>query len=470
MHFSYLIYEKYIHFLRNMIMNEEVNKIIDNLNPNIRKLIEDFNLEIVEPESVECVCLKGFEKNDNRMVIWNFDNDTTTTELCDFIIQRPEIDTLYLGKAITDNEDGEQIQKLHYLLSASHNIIPVIQDIELEDDSRYCVVDGMLIDKKYSLVVDYASGRKEESIHVPDGIIGLKEHCFNYNEYVTSIKLPYTITDLEGLCSLPYLEYISINEGNDALYTNSDGILYKKNKTDKGEWIFIPPFHNKYNPRIIIDKNFRNLHSCLRSQANIGRWGNVSHENFFYDEEYNRISINYNGGFYEQEWFVEYEPLPTEIRLGYRFRDHWREFCASEISCKQDCNEDIIRLDCNNCPNWDNCKKVYDSNTAYISKLSSMMSNVVGNDSLMIGGDYLYLSLGLNDFIANHEIVIKFLDYALSIREKHPIANAPSQPSLFPEISTEEQKCSEDFPFYFRPCDSPCGYVKDCLDDEEPPF
>ena len=194
-------------------MNEEVNKIIDNLNPNIRKLIEDFNLEIVEPESVECVCLKGFEKNDNRMVIWNFDNDTTTTELCDFIIQHPEIDTLYLGKAITDNEDGKQIQKLHYLLSASHNIIPVIQDIELEDDSRYCVVDGMLIDKKYSLVIDYASGRKDKSIHVSDGIIGLKEHCFNYNEYVTSIKLPSTITDLEGLCSLPYLEYISIKEG-----------------------------------------------------------------------------------------------------------------------------------------------------------------------------------------------------------------------------------------------------------------
>lgn len=141
-----------------------------------------------------------------------------------------------------------------------------------------------------------------------------------------------------------------------------------------------------------------------------------------------------------------------------------------ELSCKQEWYEDIIRLDCNNCPNWGNCKKVYNSNTAYINKLDSMMCDVVGNDSLMIGSDYLYLSLGLKDFIANHEIVIKFLDCVLSMRENHPIVNTPLQPSLFPEISTEEQESSKDFPFYFRPCDSPCGYVKDCSDDEEPPF
>ena len=452
-------------------MNEEVNKIIDNLNPNIRKLIEDFNLEIVEPESVECVCLKGFEKNDNRMVIWNFDNDTTTTELCDFIIQHPEIDTLYLGKAITDNEDGKQIQKLHYLLSASHNIIPVIQDIELEDDSRYCVVDGMLIDKKYSLVIDYASGRKDKSIHVSDGIIGLKEHCFNYNEYVTSIKLPSTITDLEGLCSLPYLEYISIKEGNDSLYINSDGILYKKNKTGKGKWIFIPPFHNKYNPKIIINKNLRNLHSCLRSQANIGRWENVSYESFFYDEEYNRISINYNGGFYEQEWFVEYEPLPTEIRLGYRFRDIWYEFCTSEIFCKQGNQEDIIKPKCKNCPTWHNCEIVYKSNEAYINKLCLTLREVIEKDSLTIGSDYFYLSIGIDEFQAINDIVIEFFDYALSLREKHPIANASLQPSLFPEITTKENEKSRNFPFDYNIGDSPLGYVNNrSYDAEEPPF
>lgn len=76
----------------------------------------------------------------------------------------------------------------------------------------------------------------------------------------------------------------------------------------------------------------------------------MSYENFFYDEEYNRISINYNGGFYEQKWFVEYEQLPTEIRLGYRFRDVWYEFCASEIFCKQGNKEDIIKPDCKTSP------------------------------------------------------------------------------------------------------------------------
>lgn len=471
MHFSYLIYEKYIHFLRNMIMNEEVNKIIDNLNPNIRKLIEDFNLEIVEPESVECVCLKGFEKNDNRMVIWNFDNDTTTTELCDFIIQRPEIDTLYLGKAITDNEDGEQIQKLHYLLSASHNIIPVIQDIELEDDSRYCVVDGMLIDKKYSLVVDYASGRKEESIHVPDGIIGLKEHCFNYNEYVERIEIPTSLKCFDGLESLSYLKKTVMYGKHDSIYSTEDNVLYKMAGNNDKRIYFIPPYHEKYVPQILIKSSLNNLFQSICKEADNGRWNNISSENFYYDEEYNKISIEYYGGFYGQEWFIEYKPLPTEIRLGYIFRDHWREFCASEISCKQDCNENIIRLDCNNCPNWGNCKKVYDSNTAYINKLFSMMCDVVGNDSLMIGGNYLYLPLGWNDCQAICGIVLKFLDKALSLREKHPISATPLQPSLFPEISAEEEDESDNFPFNFRLYDSPLGYTKYCfVDDEEPPF
>lgn len=103
----------------------------------------------------------------------------------------------------------------------------------------------------------------------------------------------------------------------------------------------------------------------------------MSYENFFYDEEYNRISINYNGGFYEQEWFVEYEPLPTEIRLGYRFRDIWYKFCASEIFCKQGSQKDIIKPDCKNCPTWYNCEIVYKSNEAYINKLCSTLREVI---------------------------------------------------------------------------------------------
>ena len=448
-------------------MDEYINNLISKLNPNIKNCIEEFDLDF---EIKDYSHKDGYEIKHNKLLVWHFDVGITSKDLCEILLQNPQIDTLFLGKGVTDNNDGRQIRMIHYFLTSSHNIIPIINNIELEDESNYYVVDGMLIDKKMYSVIDYASGRKNKSIHVPDGIIGLKEHCFNYNEYVERIEIPTSLKCFDGLESLSYLKKIVMYGKHDSIYSTEDNVLYKMAGDNDRRIFFIPPYHERYMPQISIKSSLNDLFQSICKEADNGRWNNILSKNFYYDEEYNKISIKYYGGFYEQEWFIEYNQLPTGIRLGYIFRDEWREFCAMELSCKQEWYEDIIRLDCNNCPNWGNCKKVYNSNTAYINKLDSMMCDVVGNDSLMIGSDYLYLSLGLKDFIANHEIVIKFLDCVLSMRENHPIVNTPLQPSLFPEISTEEQESSKDFPFYFRPCDSPCGYVKDCSDDEEPPF
>lgn len=449
-------------------MNKEINEIYDNLNlnPNIKKAIKDLNLEVVK-----CTCLNGFEKKDNHLIIWYFDNSVTDIEFCNFILQHPEIDTLYLGSAVTDNEDGMQIKKLHYLLTASHNIVPVIQNIELEDNSRYYVVDGMLIEKENALMIDYASGRKDKCIHVPNGLIGLNEHCFNYNAYVESIVIPSSLKCFDGLTSLPHLEKITMSGEYDSIYFTEDNILYKKTDNNDRQIFYITPHHKQYSPKILIKTLLSDLFLAILKEADNGRWNEISAENLYYEEEYDKIHINYYGGFYEQEWYIEYNPLPTETRLGYTFCDHWREFCASEISCKQEWYEDIIKLDCKNCPNCDNCKKVYNSNTAYINNLYSMMCDVVGNDSLMSGGDYFYLSIGWNDFNAILDIVIKFLDYALSIREKHPIVNTPLQPSLFPEISIEKQNISKVFPFYSNIYNRCLGYMNNgFVCDQEPPF
>ena len=449
-------------------MKEKIDQLIDRLNPNIIKLIEDFNLEVVE-----CIHMKGYEIEDNKLIVWHFDNDTTDKELCDFILQHPEIDTLYLGKAVTDNKDVNQMRKLHTLLYTSNNIAPVIQNIELEDDSRYCVVDGMLIDKETALVIDYASGRKNKSIHVPDGIVGLKEHCFNYNAYIENIEIPSTIRNIEGLDQIPYLKCISIYGKND-YFDAVNSVLYKQSDENKRRIFFIPPCHEIHKPATSIKLLLSTLFQSICKEAENGRWRNVSSDNFYYDEEYNKISIEYYGGFYAQEWLIEYQTFPTEIRIGYIFRDYWREFCTSEIFCKQKENDDIIRLDCKNCPNWDNCKTVYDSNTAYINKLYSMMRSVTDNDSIMIGGDYIYLSLEWNDCNAIYGIVLKFLDNALTLKENHPIAQTTLQPSLFSKIPQKEHEESANFPFSFMLFDSPLGYIKEKFEsltvDEEPPF
>ena len=114
---------------------------------------------------------------------------------------------------------------------------------------------------------------------------------------------------------------------------------------------------------------------------------------------------------------------------------------------------------------------MYKSNEAYINKLCLTLREVIEKDSLTIGSDYFYLSIGIDEFQAINDIVIEFFDYALSLREKHPIANASLQPSLFPEISTKENEKSRNFPFDYNIGDSPLGYVNNrSYDAEEPPF
>lgn len=167
-------------------MDEYINNLISKLNPNIKNFIEEFDLDF---EIKDYSHKDGYEIKHNKLLVWHFDVGITSKDLCEILLQNPQIDTLFLGKGVTDNNDGRQIRMIHYFLTSSHNIIPIINNIELEDESNYYVVDGMLIDKKMYSVIDYASGRKNKSIHVPDGIIGLKEHCFNYNEYVERIEI-----------------------------------------------------------------------------------------------------------------------------------------------------------------------------------------------------------------------------------------------------------------------------------------
>lgn len=430
---------------------------------SISNFIKKFDCEVIEVTRAN-----GYEVNDSILYIWGFNNHSEDKQICELLKQNPSVDTLYIGKNVTDKND---LEKIHCVLLSSHNIIPIIKNIIFEDNSRYYSTDGILIDRESMSIIDYASGRNNNTIAIPYGILGIKEICFNYNEYVRELILPSTIQNIDGITSLPKLENVTVEQGSDNRYISDNGIIFNSNTKDLH---FIPPYNNAYPNADVLEEMFKDLLSLVRTESDNGRWNSVLPNCFslINDES---IGITYNGGFYEQYWGVRLQALPTRIVFEYSFYDIWREECALIMEEYEDTDyTNSIRRNCLECNLKNNCERILHSNRIYISNIVKKLNEANIGEIRAVNEMYVEFNIGIGTPIDQiFQTLLAFLDIALDCRTKFPIVDSPLQPSLFHEsIMNGEFQYSpmEYFPFSYS-YDSPKGFVlEEELEEEEPPF
>lgn len=444
-------------------MKHEYNEIIS-------KFLKEFDCEVVEVTRTS-----GYEINENTLYIWGFNDSPDYGNICELLKQNPFTDTLYIGKNITDNND---IIKIHHLLQTSHNIIPVIKNIIVEDDSRFYSKDGLLIDKLSNTVIDYASGRSNTVVVIPNRITGIAEDCFHYNEYVKQIVLPSSIEGIEGITSLPKLENVIVNNGYDNHYTTLNGVIFIKGIVFP---YFIPPYNPLFPNADKLKKHFDDLLSLVKSEATIGRWKDVDPECFAtYPIADERICLTYNGGFYQQTWSVDLQLMPTRIIFGYNFDGDWDTECVLRLLE----NEDIsliscpIKLNCKECKFKHNCDGIYYSNEKYVSKLANKLKNSIICDLSIIDNRNIKFEVCIDTSMQTiSHFFLDFLDIALDYRIKYPIMERPLQLTLFNEMECQSEmnsNSSENFPFNHSYSSAPIGFLKSDTEyedkDEEVPF
>lgn len=387
-------------------MSQEILNLMNKSNPYVGKLSELFDFKLIHT--------RGYEVQDNKLIVWLFDSCVNDKSLCEILLQNPQIDTLYLGKSVTENIDGRQICLIHVLLTTLHNINPVIKNIELEDDKKYYVIDGMLIDRSSKCVIDYASGRNKTLLHIPEGVIGLKEHCFIYNEFVSRLEIPTSIKILNGINSLPNLKHLSLYGDGISSITIKDDIIYE-NSNIVPKMIFIPPFHSRYEPFKLIKSLLKVLYNAICDEADKRRWENILSDDFNYYDEIDRISLSFKYGCYEQEWYIMYKDFPTKLCVGY-------VLCGERLyECSQLYEEYKV---CEICPSYNSCQFLYKRNVNYTNSLVSKWGKIVGSENIMkdIDDTYIYLDITL-DLADIKAKILSFLDIALSIRDTNPIGD-----------------------------------------------
>lgn len=436
-----------------------------NINDALKDLIQEFGLEIVNIESIN-----GYEIRDGILYIWGFNEMSEDKQICELLKQNPNTDTLLIGKGVTDKND---LKKIHYVLLSSHNVVPIIKNIIVEDKSRFYSVDGLLIDKNSMDVKDYASGRDNDIIVIPNGIVRLDEHCFNYNEYVKHLILPVSIKELDGITSLPKLENVNIDNNTD--FYSENGILFSA--ATKAPF-FIPPYNPLYPNSDELKAMFAKIYYWVKSEAENKRWQGVTPDNFSIDPyEKNDIYIVYNGGYYRQYWRLYKQSLPTRIVFEYSFYEEWDVECAAGQIEESDIYEEttLVKLKCNECAFNNICEDIYKSNDRYISNtINRLNASGIAHFKTM-GNTNFNCELTMDSPIETiFQTLLIFLDIALEYRFRYPILHINMQHSLLTDsyIGLTPLK---DSPFNFSSSSLPLGFISETLscigqDDTEPPF
>lgn len=89
---------------------------------------------------------------------------------------------------------------------------PNLIEIIVEDDNeKYASVDGNLFNKDKSILLRYASGKKETSFIIPSGITSIGEAAFLCCKNLTEVKIPKTVTKIGDCaftrcCNLVHIE------------------------------------------------------------------------------------------------------------------------------------------------------------------------------------------------------------------------------------------------------------------------
>lgn len=434
-----------------------------NINDNLEDLIQEFGLEIVNIESIN-----GYEIRDCILYIWGFNETSEDKQICELLKQNPNTDTLFIGKGVTDKND---LKKIHYVLLSSHNVIPIIKNIIVEDESRFYSVDGLLIDKKSMTVKDYASGRDNDIIVIPNGIVRLDEHCFNYNEYVKHLILPASTKEIDGIISLPKL--VDVNIDNNIEFYSKNGILFSA--ATKAPF-FIPPYNSLYPNSDELKAMFSKIYYWVKSEAENKRWHGVTPNNFSIDPyDKNDIYISYNGGYYRQYWRIYRQPLPTRIVFEYSFYEEWDVECAARQIEESDIYEEttLVQLKCNECVFNNICDDIYKSNDIYMSNtINRLNASRIAHFKTM-GKTNFNCELTMDSPIETiFQTLLLFLDIAMEYRSKYPIKHIPTQSLLFTDYAAGYNHL-KDSPFDISSSSLPLDFISEHdngQDDSEPPF
>ncbi len=92
-------------------MSQEILNSMKKSNPYVGKLSELFDFKVTA-----VIHTRGYEVQDNKLIVWLFDSCVNDESLCEILLQNPQIDTLYLGKCVTDDKDGQQIRMINVFL------------------------------------------------------------------------------------------------------------------------------------------------------------------------------------------------------------------------------------------------------------------------------------------------------------------------------------------------------------------
>lgn len=410
----------------------------------------------------------GFRILNNILYISDY-NHVIETFLCKRLEEKPPIDTLLIGKPLTNNNwIGEYNNWIGEIKSILH--LPycrqVIKNLIFEDSKRYYSEHGLLIDKGTMSILCYAPGRIDESIIIPEGIITLDYGCFNYNRYAKYITLPSSIRNIQGLEALPELKQIIIN-GDTGKYITKDGMIFLNDGSQ------LPYFVPKAYPTDIMPCEsrhlFKNLLLVVREEAIKNRWHEIKYHNIlsdygsYFGEPNHSVEIIYQGGFYQQTWYISMN-LRARITIGYSFFEFWKytvaeciDNCTSEPKFTGNHCTPVPLSDCNPCCKYrNNCEAIYRSNYVYARNLHRRLKGL-GDFKIDDYGEVEFDMPTTASFEYIKHILLRFLDIAFELRTKHLILEQPLQPSLFynPDALISDEECFESFPFnYYYPIDS----------------
>ena len=397
-------------------------------------------------------------------------NHVIKTFLCKRLEEKPPIDTLLIGKSLTyNNWIGENNNWIGDIKSILH--LPychqVIKNLIFEDSKRYYSEHGLLIDKGTMSILCYAPGRIDESIIIPEGIITLDYGCFNYNRYAKYITLPSSIRNIQGLEALPELRHITI-KGDTGKYITKDGIIFLNDGSQ------LPYFVPRANTNAITSYEsgdlFKRILWAVREKVIKDRWTGIKCNNIlsdygsYYGEPNHSVEIIYQGGFYQQTWYISMNRR-ARIIIGYSFLGFWKDSVGkcieqsisyeSEHTDKQHICEPLS--DCNPCCKYrNNCEAIYRSNYVYARNLHRRLKGF-GDFKIDDYGEVEFDMPTTASFEYIKHILLRFLDIAFELRTKHLILEQPLQPSLFynPDALISDEECFEPFPFnYYYPIDS----------------
>lgn len=399
-----------------------------------------------EPQS----SINGIQIRDNVLYVSSF-NREIELNLRKILEEKPPIDTLFIGKYLTDRE---MVLQIRYILNIPFGH-EAIKNLIFEDSKRYCFENGLLIDKTEMSIKAYAPGRTDEIIVIPEGIITLERECLNYNRHVRRIILPSSIRNIKGIDSLPELEEIII-EGNTGKYITKGGMIFTNNGSKLP--YLVPPAHKNSMTKSAYDSLFNELLWSSREEVLKERWHGIKYSNILLYRDHSDYSmeISYWGVFYTQSWYISINRRAV-ITIGYVFCRNWGEFnceCIENINMWKSNNTDNYYTSkplsyCNPCCRCrSNCEAIYRSNDVYARHLHEKLKGL-GDFKLTDDGN-IEFDMPTTAPIEYIKLILwKFFDIALELRRKYKILEQPLQSSLFhnPDPYIYDEDYLEYFPF-----------------------